>query len=393
MQFADKYLGTFICGFASLLKRKKRTAPRNVKNILIIKMFGMGSIILMAPMVKLLRKTYPSAKINFLTFAANKEVVDIYQLADHVYTIRKDSIFNLFKDGFANLIRIRNEKIDVIFDAEFFSRLTTYFSFLAGGKFNVGFYNYGIYRGDLLDQRCYFNPYRHIIENFLELSRATCNDDAEVIDVARPIYSTSEERRASQHLIKLGLNFDRKIIVLNPNISELSPWIDRRWPIERFVLLGKLLLSKGYAVVVIGAPAERNIADALAQSIDQEAISLGGKISILDLVILLKRSFLLVTNDSGPLHIAASLGIPTFAFFGTDTPVIYGYNSPLHTIFYKNLSCSPCLSVFNFKRGRCDFNVRCISNITLEEVEEALNKKENFLNEVFTKRCKSEKVL
>jgi ADP-heptose:LPS heptosyltransferase len=391
LQLTDHCLGIVLCGFASLFKRKKNRLPQNVKDILIIKMFGLGSIILMTPMVKLLRQCYPSARIHFLTFAQNKEIVEIYQVADEVYTVRKDSFFHLLIDGLWVLIKIRNKRMDVIFDAEFFSRITACFSFLTGAKYNVGFYNYGIYRGDLLDQHCYFSPYWHITENFLELARTVCYAE-EKFAVSDPTYLPAQEEASLYKLKNLGVNFEHKIIVFNPNISELCPWIDRRWPRERFILFGKILLSKGYDLIVIGAPNERDIADTLAQGVGQPVLSLAGQISLLDLVILLKRSFLLVTNDSGPLHIAASVNTPTFSFFGTDTPVIYGYNSPLHTIFYKNLACSPCLSVFNFKRGKCDQEVKCIRNITLEEVITQFEKKEDFLNEVFKKKWKSAKV-
>lgn len=392
LQLTDKYVGTVLCGFASLFKRKKNRTPSNIKNVLIIKMFGLGSIILMTPMVKLLRQAYPYARIHFLTFAMNKDIVDIYQVADEVYTVRKDSFSTLLKDGLTVLSKIRNKKMDVIFDAEFFSRLTAFFCFLVGARYIVGFYNPCIYRGNLLDQRCYFNPYRHITENFLELGRAICYAE-EKFAVNSPAYLPAQEEAVLHKLKSLGVNFEHKIIVFNPNISELCPWIDRRWPLERFTRLGKMLLSKGYDVIVIGAPAERNTSETLAANIGGNTLSLAGKTSLLDLVILLKRSFLLVTNDSGPLHIAASLGTPTFSFFGTDTPVIYGYSSPRHTIFYKNLACSPCLSVFNFKRGRCDLEVRCIRDITLEEVIAQFNQKESFLHEVFKEKCKSVKVL
>lgn len=391
MQLTDRYVGTFFCWLLSPFRRKKKEIPKDIKNIIVIKMFGLGSIVLMAPMAKLLRKNFPDAKIHFLTFQINKEIVEIYEVADEVFIIRRDS-FNLFlKDIFAVLFKIRNKKMDVILDAEFFSRFSALFSFLAKAKYNVGFYNYGIYRGDFLDKRCYFNPYRHITENFMELGRAICRNVVK-IGIEPPVYSPLKEKETLSKLVKIGVPFGKKIIVFNPNISDFCPWIDRRWPLERFSSLGKFLLSKGYELVVIGSSAEGKISDNLASSIGSQALSLAGKISLFDLVTLLKNSFLLITNDSGPLHIATSLNIPTFSFFGTDTPVIYGYDSPLHSIFYKSLPCSPCLSVFNFKRGRCDLNVECIRTITLDEVIEEFERKEKFLTRIFGNKCKSEKV-
>jgi ADP-heptose:LPS heptosyltransferase len=390
MQLADKYIGTLLVATASLFKRKKRQPPAEIKNILLIKMFGMGSIILMAPMVKLLRKNYPSCRIHILTFTANKEIVDIYKIADKVYGLRKDSFLGLLKDAFISLIKIRVQKMDVIIDGEFFSRLTAFFSFLAAAKYNIGFYNYGICRGNLLDYRCYFNPYRHIKDNFLELARPICRIETEA-GLGTAQYSPAQEKEAMRKLAELGVNFTHKLIVLNPNTSNLCPWIDRRWPADKFILLGKMFLHKGYDLVVMGARNESRYASDVSSGIGNSVLSLAGKISILELVILLDRSFLLVTNDSGPLHIAVSQDTPTFSFFGTDTPIIYGYNSPLHAIFYKGLPCSPCLSVFNFKIGSCEFDVKCIRSITPEEVTETFLKKESFLNAAFEKKWKTRK--
>jgi ADP-heptose:LPS heptosyltransferase len=391
MQLIDNYLGRFLCFTLSLIKRKKRDLPPSVKNILIIKMFGMGSIILTTPMISLLRANHPGCRIHFLTFQSNREIIELYDVADEIHTVNKDSHIPFLKDMVGVFFTILGKKFDVVIDAEFFSRMTALFSYLVCARYNVGFFNYGIYRGDFLDRRCYFNAYRHITENFLELGRAISTTMIKT-GTGRPLRDETKDAAALQHLKECGVKLEEKIIIFNPNISDLSPWIDRRWPLERFTVLGKFLLERGYRLVVIGGKGDVEPSERVASSIDASVHSLAGKLSLYELITLFSRSFLLITNDSGPLHIAASVDLPTFAFFGTDTPVIYGYDSPLHTIFFKGIACSPCLSVYNFKRGKCDQNIECIKSITVEEVIGEFLKKEAFLNEVTEKNRNSKRL-
>jgi len=84
---------------------------------------------------------------------------------------------------------------------------------------------------------------------------------------------------------------------------------------------------------------------------------------------------LFVTNDSGPLHIAAALGLPTLSLFGPETPVLYGPKGGNPLIFYKGLYCSPCLSVFNAKTAPCSGQNICMQSISAGKVLEAMRQR------------------
>jgi ADP-heptose:LPS heptosyltransferase len=97
-------------------------------------------------------------------------------------------------------------------------------------------------------------------------------------------------------------------------------------------------------------------------------INLCGKLSISQLIGLFSRSCFLTTNDSGPLHIATTMGLPTISFFGPETPYLYGPQGKKHHVFYSDIFCSPCLNIFNSKLADCDDNV-CLKQIDPESVD------------------------
>jgi ADP-heptose:LPS heptosyltransferase len=83
---------------------------------------------------------------------------------------------------------------------------------------------------------------------------------------------------------------------------------------------------------------------------------------------LLRAAALLVTNDSGPLHLADALGTPTVSFFGPETPTLYGPRGPRNTVLYRAIDCSPCISIYNAKTVRCMRSApECLSGITVDE--------------------------
>jgi ADP-heptose:LPS heptosyltransferase len=88
------------------------------------------------------------------------------------------------------------------------------------------------------------------------------------------------------------------------------------------------------------------------------------------LAALLDRAEIVISNDTGPVHIASSLGKPVLGLYGPNTPALYGPLSPGSRSFYKDLPCSPCITNLNYKTSFCRLPV-CIQNITVDEVARA----------------------
>ncbi len=382
MKIIDKYMGpplSLVLLFYEYLKRifVKRKRPEQFKKILLMKFFGMGSIILSIPLFNLIRENFPDASITFLTFNQNRELGKQFKLADKYYFLRTDKLFHFLIDVIKILIKLRRDRYDAVLDLEFFSNFSLTMSYLSGAKWRIGYYVRGTARGYILDTIVYFNQLKHVTEVFVMLINGLMNG----LIVNPPIkfnignyLNTSEENESI--LKKLGIiNNNRPLIVLNVNASELC--IERRWPVEKFIQLSEYLIKNYNArLLFIGADYDYEYVKSVVDRVNdkENALNIAGKTSLNDLINLLREADLFISNDSGPLHLASLLGKPSVSFFGPETPRLYGPLNGRHLVFYKDVYCSPCLNVYNAKTSACNGRNICMNQITVNEVINEIEK-------------------
>jgi heptosyltransferase-2 len=136
----------------------------------------------------------------------------------------------------------------------------------------------------------------------------------------------------------------------------------KRWLPERFAAVGDLLAERGSRVVLVGGPAEREVGEAIAAQMRAPARMLCGQTTLPELTGVLARLRALVTNDSGPMHLAAALGVPVVAVFGpTDWRETHPRGSR-HRVVREDVHCSPCLL------RECPIDHRCMRRVTVDRV-------------------------
>jgi ADP-heptose:LPS heptosyltransferase len=260
---------------------------------------------------------------------------------------------------------------------------------LCGAKNRVGFHtfhNEGLYRGDFLTHKVAYNPHLHIAKNFVALAYAIIDSNGEVPYSKRSIddadVALKKARISSGAVGRVrdivrrsfpDLDQNAKLILVNPNASDLLP--QRRWPMENYTELIKKILSahESAFILLTGSQDEQEESAALVESVDRNRCrSLAGKVRFLDLPALYSISDFMISNDSGPAHFAAVTDMPTYVFFGPETPRLYGSLGKT-TPLYANLACSPCVSAYNHRKSPCRDNV-CLKVITPEEVLEMIGK-------------------
>ncbi|HSW73039.1 MAG TPA: glycosyltransferase family 9 protein [Chlamydiales bacterium] len=168
-----------------------------------------------------------------------------------------------------------------------------------------------------------------------------------------------------EHLISLFSNTRKKIAILPGGAQNiLATNAQRRWPIVNYVRLAENLQKDGHQILLIGASSD---AWTLPFFEKMDTINLIGKTELLELVSILKRVDLLITHDSGPLHLAKLAGCQTIALFGPTQPSEFlGHEPNIHYIWGgKDLSCRPCYDGKHF--AKCNRNL-CMEDITVEEV-------------------------
>ena len=188
------------------------------------------------------------------------------------------------------------------------------------------------------------------------------------LSLERSIVSSDERSYIHYIFEEHGIKNNQWKVVVNVNTSWLSS--NRCWPLSRFSnLIEKMANAYGAKIILIGAKRDIPWVEELtfATSSDQNIVNLVGKTNITQLLALLEQVDLVITNDSGPLHLAVMMGTPTISFFGPESPVQYGPRGEKHTVMYKGYYCSPCLHVYNEKNSRCEDNI-CLKDISVDEV-------------------------
>jgi lipopolysaccharide heptosyltransferase II len=378
MRRIDLWVGKLLCLILQPFNwLRKRVNIEKVGKILIIKFWGVGSIIETTPAIKLLRQRYPEVRIDFLTFHQNKGICELIPELDNVLVLRLEKNFTPFiLNVLKLLIKIRKMKYDILFDFEFFTRFSAIFSFLAGAKKRVGFHAWDIWRGNFHDVNIPFNYYWHVSENFINAAVGVTT----INQIYHPEIKTPSDETIKNLLQEYEINKSDNIIGINVNAGPLG--LQRRWPKEKFVsLIDRIAnLSNKVKIVLIGAEDERHYVGEIINATNSlnKIINLAGKLDLKQLVSFISKVRLFISNDAGPLHIAYALDISTISFFGPETPVIYGPRGNRHKVFFKNISCSPCIHVYDQKTGRCRYNEpKCLQAIEVDEVFEAVKKEIN----------------
>ncbi len=390
MRSIDRGVGVLICFLISIVHgiSKIFSKPRFIKNpkkILFIQLSEMGSMVLAYSMFKKTKEFFPNAELHFLTFKENRNAIDILGVIPegNVLTVSSRNFFSFVFTSLGVLWKLRLMKISVAVDMELFARSTALLSFMSGAKNRVGYFRYhneGLYRGNFLTHRVEFNPHIHMAQNFLNLIYAIRSSSKDVPltkkpmkeqDIVLPRVKIPED--VKMRMIKRLQDENKyivhakKIILLSPSASDIVPM--RRWPLTSYIELARLLVKhEGVYVIITGVQSEKKHADILHQKLgSMRCLNMAGKTSFSELLSLYDIADILITNDSGPVHFSTMTDIKTFAFFGPETPELYGPLGHNCFVFYSDYSCSPCISAFNQRKSPCTDN-KCLQTITAPEV-------------------------
>ena len=391
----DYWFGQPICTLLTLLKFSSPQKDKP-KKIIFLKFIEQGATVLAYSALKRAVELVGRENVYFCVFETNRPILDILDIIPqkNIYSIKDKSLFQFLGSAFSTILKIRSANIDTAIDMEFFSRASAIFSFMSGAKIRVGLHRFTSeypYRGNLMTHRIQYNPYLHISEFYFSLVEAALQDPAEVPMMKIPkssftaelaVFTPSEEEKKSVKQ-KIESSFSSpfrdgaKIVILNPNASDLLPL--RKWEKQKFIDLGKKILSENpnAYLAISGAPSEQADAEDICKKIGSEkAVSFAGKTSLRELLVLYSLADVLVTNDSGPGHFSALTNIRTIILFGPETPKLFGPISPNAQVIWKELACSPCVSVLNHRFSPCNNNV-CMQTIQVNEVYEAVKMKLN----------------
>ena len=361
MRRLDRVLGDAACSVLATAHklRKPFAQTRPIKKIVVMKFFGMGSIVVASRSLAALRDRFPDAEIHFVTFKSNKAILDILNMTDANHYVDPSTPQAFVKTTLATARALRAAKCDLVLDLEFFAKFPLVLGSLAGIPQKAGFYlTSESWRRELLDVAGFYNSYFHTSDIFLSLVYLVATGDYYYTDFNEfaakykypKIEPTEIERAALRNkLAGMGIRPTDPLFVINANTSpDLAPEA-RKWPKDRYAQLADELVATtpNARVCFIGAPNER----AYVQSVADLAKTprkhvLAGDLSLRELIVLFAESKLVVSNDSGPMHLACLVDAPIIGLFFADTPTLFAplgtraravapplYSIPLFTVY------------------------------------------------------------
>jgi ADP-heptose:LPS heptosyltransferase len=389
IRFLDYWLGVPACALLSGVRRLIAAASRArhyqpPRKVLFLKFIEQGATVLAQDAIARAAARVGRENLYFCVFESNRAILDVIGTvpAANVIRIRDQALVTFVFDFMRAVLAARRHGIDGVIDMEFFSRASAIFTFLSGAAVRVGLHRFTgelPYRGNLMTHRIQYLPQLHIALQYSVLLEAAFHDpqDEPLLKVplddirarapqAAPSFApTGDELERMRARLGAGR---RPIVILNPNASDLLPL--RKWDTARFgELAARVLHAYPQSLVVLtGAPSEQAAADALCRSLaTPRAISVAGQTTLRELLTLYTVADVMVTNDSGPGHFASLTPVHAIVLFGPETPRLFGPLAPATTVIWKELACSPCVSVFNHRLSPCRNNV-CMQRITVDEV-------------------------
>jgi ADP-heptose:LPS heptosyltransferase len=332
----------------------------SVKNILVVKLRGLGDVVLGTPVLKNLKKTMPSVSISVITFNFSRPVFENNPHVDELFSISGHP-----ESGeLAQIIKKLNSKnFDLIINLHarnFSSKLVK--KIRARWKINSSYFIREKYSDVLIGSDHALD--KASVERNLDCLRAIGLNPQ---DKNPEIFVTDEETQwAEDFMVKQKMDLSKKLIIIHPTTK--NSYTD--WGVERFIMLSrKLIHEHGHQVLSCFPKKEQSIAKSLLDQLEGIFVHVG---SLRQSMALISKANLMIDNCSGPSHISSALGIPTLVLMGADYKNIYrdrDLYKEKSFLFYQNV---PCRDLF---WTRCLPPDPCQNHVCLDHsVEDVLKK-------------------
>jgi heptosyltransferase II len=352
----------------------KQIEPARVSRLLVRATNWVGDAIMSVPTLKEIRRIFPNARISLLV---RPWVYDVYAAADFA-----DELLIYHKPGrhssWNGMRRLAVELRPASFDMTILLQNAieaALIAFWARIPIRVGYRCDG--RGILLSHAVPIDPdvekvhqayyYLDILSGIGLLPRRLW-EDPDYRPASLEVGVNPSDLESAQRILRSHhIDPARPIIGINPGASYGGA---KRWPAERFAAVADALADEfGIRILIFGAPTELQVARDVAVRMKSQPAILAGQTTLGQLMGLIKACDLFITNDSGPMHLAAALNVPQLAIFGSTSEIATGPLSPNAQVIKNPVDCNPC-----FLR-ECPTDFRCMLGIQAQEVLEAAREK------------------
>ena len=337
------------------------TAPPVPGRILVIRLDRIGDVVLSTPVLDALRRRFPHAFLAMLVRPECRDLVDGHPSLDAILEYDKAGRHRgaLGTARFARSLRRYGFDTALVLHP---THRSHWIPWLAGIPVRIGYRRKSPW---LLTRRL---PHRkqegaqHEAAYTLELLRALGIMEAPSLPRI-PVHPAAVER--VEALLAPWALHGAPLVAIHPSASGAS----KRWMPDRFARVAdRLAAERGAQICIVAGPADAAAA-AMVAAMRRPALNLAGRLSLAELAALLRRAALLISNDSGPVHVAAAVGTPVVDIFGRNQAGLsrrrWGPLGPGHIVLQKDVGCVVCLA------DKCDIEFRCLTSLEADEVYEA----------------------
>jgi lipopolysaccharide heptosyltransferase II len=352
----------------------------SVQRLLIVNPFGIGDVLFSTPLARAIRRAFPNVHLAYLCNRRTEEILRHSASLDELFIYEKDELMVLWRRSkrlwlraIASLAKqIQRRRFDVAIDLSLGERYSFVLAVL-GVPRRIGFGFRA--RGRFLTHRFTLDGYQdqHVVDYYARLLKGI---GIRLLDPRLELLTTDDDRlTVERRLGELGYSSGRQLIGLIPagGISWGLQAHFRRWSKEGFIQVGRTLAKqRGALILVFGEAGDREVCAEIARAIGVSAVNVSGQTTLGAFVSFIARCDLVISNDGGPIHIAASQGVRTVSIFGPVDPIVYGPypRTSQHQVVYKaDLPCRPCYH--QFKLPPCPYERACLTEVGPSDVLEA----------------------
>jgi lipopolysaccharide heptosyltransferase II len=308
------------------------------KHILCIRLDNIGDVLMSQPAMRALKESMPGRKITLLTSSAGALIAPFMPEIDEILSFDVPWVKTDETSGEQRLLALASELRGRQFDA---AVIFTVYSqnplpaamlcYQAGIKTVLGY--------------CRENPYQlisqwvpdkepldyiiHEVERQLRLVEPAGAVTANLkLSLGIP---EASRRRVSDKLAPMGIELDEPWLVLHAGVSEEK----RRYPAQDYIRAGQSLIKQGYKIVLTGSRSEQAYVEAIAGRLGEAAITVAGELSVAELIALIAAAPVLISNNTGPVHIAAAVGTPVVVAYAMTNPQHTPWQVPSRVLYFE----------------------------------------------------------
>jgi len=317
--------------------------PKNIreielKKILIIGLSCLGDNLLLTPAIKKIRETYKKAEIDIIIGPRAIEfVIENPWFSNYIIYDKKTHLFKLIK-------KLREKRYDLTVDFR-----NSFIPFFVRSKYKLTFF-----KKEFFSEKFYTHESERIlsfIEPFFGKGETKLYFP----------YPASYKEKIKEIFNDIGIKSSDIIVSLNPG----AKFAGKRWDKGKFALLAKELMKiYGVKIIITGSKDEKKLTEELKEMIGEKGVfDFGGKTNLRELAAVYEFSDLVISNDTGSMHLACAVGAPVVAIFGPSNPYRYGPIGGKNFVVHSDIECFPCK-----KESKCKIDFECIKRIKVEDV-------------------------